>query len=228
MNCPIPRAAAHGGLPRKAAFSGLGSPEDEVQRRLDLPPRNDPTASITPALGRLLRAGHGRHFPKPRTARTGTKPDRNTAQRIGSVDVRERTRCPQRRAFGEPVEELSRPLAGNPAYVARADQKPFQRSQPSRSCASIWEVRGSARPISVQRIIDRSAGNGATIPWTQRSRFTAFAVKRQKRQIRAGMARPFIDGREQMPVEGFEMDGVKIGQILYRQRKGPDRITIRA
>jgi hypothetical protein len=87
---------------------------------------------------------------------------------------------------------------------------------------------GSAWPISVQGIIDRSAGNGATIPWTQRSGFTAFAVKGQKRQIRAGMARPFIDVREQMPVEGFEMDGVKIGQILYRQRKGPDRITIRA
>jgi hypothetical protein len=43
-----------------------------------------------------------------------------------------------------------------------------------------------------------------------------------------GNGPPFIDVREQKPVEGFEMDGVKIGQILYRQRKGPDRITIRA
>jgi hypothetical protein len=189
MNCPIPRAAAHGGLPRKAAFSGLGTPEDDVRRRLDLPPRNDTAASITPALGRLLRAGHGRHFPKPRTALTGTKPDRNIAQRTGSVDVRERTRCPHRRVFGEPDEELPRPLAGNPAYVAEADRKPLQRSQPARSCASIWEISGSTRPISVQEIIDRSAGNGATIPWAQQSGVAAFAVKGQKMQSRAGMAR---------------------------------------
>jgi hypothetical protein len=144
MNCPIPHAAAHGGLPRKAAFSGLGPPEDEVRRRLDLPPGNDPTASITPALGRLLRPGHGCRFPKPRTGRTGTKPDQNIAQRIGSVDVRERTRCPQRRAFGDPVEELPLPLAGNPAYVARADRKPFQRSQPGVPLAT--EPEAAAKP----------------------------------------------------------------------------------